>query len=174
MSAAVEQSVPEFGPCVLDVAAQRVAAALGIPASALGDGPIQPVSTARAKLLVPLRAEDVLDRLEPDLPLLWQVCDDLDVTGLYPFVRTASDVAARQFPRRAGYPEDPATGVAACALGAYLTVHEGGGPGWNGYSIRQGRAMGRPSRMLAETCLAQDGTITATRVGGRMRQESGP
>jgi hypothetical protein len=34
--------------------------------------------------------------------------------------------------------------------------------------------MGRPSRMLAETCLAEDGTITATRVGGHLRQESGP
>lgn len=171
MSAVVEQSVPAFGPEVTD---ERVLAALRLPASALGHGPVQPVSTARAKLMVPLRSEEVLDRLEPDLPALWQACDDLEVTGFYPFVRTAGDVAARQFPRRAGYPEDPATGVAACALGAYLTVHDGGAPGWNRYSIRQGRAMGRPSRMLAETCLAEDGTITATRVGGHLRQESGP
>jgi len=156
------------GPELTD---QWVLAALRLTASALGDGPIQPVSTARAKLMVPLCDEEVLDRLEPDLPLLWQVCDELDVTGFYPFSRTASGVAARQFPLRAGYPEDPATDIAACALGAYLTVRSGADPvpGWNRFSVRQGRAMGRPSRMLAETHVATDGTITATRVGGHLR-----
>jgi PhzF family phenazine biosynthesis protein len=93
----------------------------------------------------------------------------LEVTGLYPFTRDASgaDAAARQFPRDAGYDEDPATGVAACALGAYLTAASGA-DGWNTWTIAQGRAMGRPSLISAESLRTGDG-IAATRVGGTMR-----
>jgi predicted PhzF superfamily epimerase YddE/YHI9 len=48
----------------------------------------------------------------------------LEVTGLYPFKlrpRNPNAIAeARQFPYGGGVPEDPVTGVAAYALGAYL------------------------------------------------------
>jgi PhzF family phenazine biosynthesis protein len=168
--AIVEQSPPRFGPRITAGQQDRLWSALRLPAAALDprQGPIRSVSTARPKLMIPLRDEDVLDGLAPDFPLLWDVCDELDVTGCYPFTRrvAGADAAARQFPLRAGYPEDPATGVAACALGAYLTGTE---PGTHRFVIVQGRAMGRPSRIEAETDVAADGTITATRVGGPMR-----
>jgi PhzF family phenazine biosynthesis protein len=168
--AIVAQSPPTFGPALTARQRDRLLSALGLPESALdlGLGPIRSVSTARPKLMIPLRDEHVLDGLTPDFARLWDICDELDVTGCYPFTRGAADVdaAARQFPRRAGYPEDPATGVAACALGAYLAGTE---PGTHRFVVAQGRAMGRPSRIEVEVDVTADGTITATRVGGHMR-----
>jgi trans-2,3-dihydro-3-hydroxyanthranilate isomerase len=164
-TAVVEQFPPTFGPEVTDV--DRVLAALGLPVSALGPGPVQSVSTARPKLMVPLRDEQTLDGITPDFELLWQVSEELDVTGCYPFVHDTNGSAARQFPLRAGYPEDSATGVAACALGAYLATRD---QGWQRFPIRQGRAMGRPSLIVAEA-LVTDGQITETRVGGGMHED---
>jgi PhzF family phenazine biosynthesis protein len=166
-TATVEQFAPTFGPEITDL--DQVLAALCLPAGALGTGPVRSVSTARPKLMVPVRDQDILDGLDPDYELLWTACEQLDVTGCYPFVRDHEGAAARQFPLRAGYPEDPATGVAACALGAYLA--DPAQPGWHRFSISQGRAMGRPSLIIAEA-LVEDGQITATRVGGGMREGS--
>jgi Phenazine biosynthesis-like protein len=54
-------------------------------------------------------------------------CDRYQTTGFYFFtlMRQSSefDIEARQYPKRAGYNEDPATGIAACALGVYLTYY---------------------------------------------------
>jgi trans-2,3-dihydro-3-hydroxyanthranilate isomerase len=135
-------------------AAAEVAAALRIPPSAVG-GPLRPVQTvsvARAKTIVPLSGEDVLDSLQPDFPALEALCERYGSTGCYPFALSASgryQVAARQFPVRNGYPEDPATGVAAGALAAYLDGQGLGPAAAGGYRIAQGRAMGRPSLITA-------------------------
>jgi PhzF family phenazine biosynthesis protein len=176
-AATVQQFAPRFGAPLGAEARGRVSTALGLPESALavGVGPIQAVSTARPKLMIPLVDEAALDGLAPDLELLWTVCDELAVTGFYPFTVDAADadIAARQFPLRAGYAEDPATGVAACALGAYLAVRSGAGDGWRRWRIAQGRALGRPSLILAEA-LVEGGEVVATRVGGRMDRTGPP
>ncbi|QBD76074.1 PhzF family phenazine biosynthesis isomerase [Ktedonosporobacter rubrisoli] len=152
----------------------EVARVLHIPEEAihLAWGPIQSVSTSRAKLMVPLRDYHILDSLQPDFEALWQLCDTYQTTGFYPFTLQTREpglqVEARQFPRRAGFNEDPATGVAACALGAYLTEHEILGkktPGWHSFTIGQGYAMGRASRLLAEAYVANT-TIKLTRIKG--------
>ena len=176
-SATVSQFLPQFGPALSDEASRaRLLAALGVSEDALatGVGPVVSVSTARPKLMIPLVDEATLDSLAPDFDALESVCDELGVTGAYPFTLDAAgaDVAARQFPVRAGYAEDPATGVAACALGAYLAVQGGGVDGWRSWRIAQGRAIGRPSLIVAEA-LVEDGAVVATRVGGSM-QRSGP
>jgi trans-2,3-dihydro-3-hydroxyanthranilate isomerase len=148
----VQMAKPEIAGSAPTVA--EIAAALRIPPSAVG-GPlrlVQTVSVARAKTIVPLSEEAVLDSLKPDFPGLEALCERYGSTGIYAFALSASgryQVAARQFPVRVGYPEDPATGVAAGALAAYL---DGQGlrpaaPG--GYRIAQGRAMGRPSLITA-------------------------
>jgi PhzF family phenazine biosynthesis protein len=164
-AATVEQFPPAFAEPVADLT--EVVAALGSDDII---GPVQAVSTARPKLMIPVRDERVLDVLRPDFPRLWETCDALDVTGFYPFTTVAegADAAARQFPRRAGYDEDPATGVAACALGAYLTHQTAPRAGWHRYRIAQGRALGRPSLIMAQAHVDDDDQITATRVGGRM------
>src|SRR5690606_41767239 len=55
-------------------------------------------------------------------------------------------VDARQFPRSSGYPEDAATGIAAAAL-AFGLLHDGLVDPARPVTVRQGRAMGRPSRI---------------------------
>ena len=165
----VEQFPPTFAET--NPTQAEVAAALGIAEDLIDTraGPIQAVSTARAKLMVPLRDYRALDTLQPDFEKLWAVCEKFKNTGFYAFTletrRPQFDIDARQFPLRAGYPEDPATGVAACALASYLVVNREGKEGWNGYQIAQGFAMDRPSVIRAEA-FVQDGRITATRVGG--------
>ena len=114
----------------------------------------------------------MLDRLHPDFPYLWDLCDRYGTTGFYPYAMETGPFGdpiffARQFPKRAGYPEDPATGVAASALGAYLAqycvipVQNG----WNRYAIRQGDAMGRPSILYSDIWM-EEGIIRKTRVCG--------
>jgi trans-2,3-dihydro-3-hydroxyanthranilate isomerase len=169
-AATVTQFPPVFGAELTAAERDRVVTALCLPPDALGDGPLRSVSTARAKLMVPVRDEAALDALAPDFEALWEVCEALGVTGCYPYTTAAAgaDVATRQFPVRAGYVEDPATGVAACALGALLAM--GSDCGWHRYRIAQGRALGRPSLILAEALTDRSGAVMACRVGGTMQQ----
>jgi PhzF family phenazine biosynthesis protein len=169
----VSQLAPRFGPIVRDVS--PVVAALGIREIDIdgGAGPVRSVSTSRSKLLIPLRDASVLDNLNPDLEALWTLCDWIGTTGLYPFTLRPRDrdvdAEARQFPCRAGYAEDPATGVATAALAAYLAHHATAAtanvsrPGR--IRVGQGRAMGRPSVMEAEAVVVAKRVVGA-RVGG--------
>jgi trans-2,3-dihydro-3-hydroxyanthranilate isomerase len=111
-------------------------------------------STSRAKTLVRVATVAQLDALEPTLEDVEVVCTDADSTGLYPYaIDTGPDgsatVAARQFPRSSGYPEDAATGIAAAALWSYLSgtgaVARGEPSALVTTTIRQGEAMGCPS-----------------------------
>lgn len=174
--AVIDQARLTFGAPVQSVADVLEVLGLGMEDLDLGVGPVQSVSTARAKLMIPLVNERSLDAIVLDAPAAWDLCDQLNVTGLYPFTVAVDgvDAAARQFPRRAGYDEDPATGVAACALGAYLTIYQprSGAGGWQPHHIAQGRAMGRPSLIDAEALREENGDgVSASRVGGSMRAE---
>jgi PhzF family phenazine biosynthesis protein len=168
----VEQFAPVFSPTSPSL--EDVAGALRILPEAvrLDWGPLQTVSTARPKLIIPLEGTQLLDGLRPDFEALWHVCDIYEITGFYPFTlqtrSQALQAEARQFPKRAGYNEDPATGTAACALSAYLTKHhvlQDTFEGWHTYVIGQGYAMGHPSMLVAEA-FVQHGMITKTRVKG--------
>lgn len=162
------QNAPVFGA---SVDASTAARALGIATEEieLSAGPIQVVSVSRGKLLVPLRDEQVLNRLTPDFESLWWLCESLEVSGLYPFTRLTdkpgANAEARQFPLRAGFPEDAATGVAAAALAAYLARYDcASADGHYEFRIAQGYAMGRPSQIdaIAE-CANGRGIATALR-----------
>ena len=153
---------PTFSP--VNPPALAVADVLGITTAdfALDLGPIRSVSTARPKLVVPLADVKQLHDLRPNWSALWDLCDRFQTTGVYAFCRGAhpDSFHARQFPVRAGYPEDAATGLAAGALGAHLTDALPGRPsGPYSYRIHQGEAMGRPSLLHASACL--NGSIVA-------------
>ncbi len=111
--------------------------------------------------------------MKPDFEGLWKLCDAVGVTGLYPFTRhtnkTNAWAEARQFPVRAGFVEDAATGVAAAALAAYLVKYDlACQPGHHEFRIAQGYAMGAPS--LIETISdCAGGKITRTAIQGTAR-----
>lgn len=170
----IDVGVTQFPPEFSEKAPSQgqICRAFRIGSEQLGEGPIQCVSTSRSKLMVPLVSRDVLDHLTPDFEYLWQLCDECETSGFYPFVMESkkgdSICFARQFPNRSGYEEDPATGVAASALGTYL-IHHRLVPvceGWNYCTIYQGHAMGKPSVICADT-LVEHGQITGTRVRGK-------
>ncbi len=169
VSVTLEQLAPTFGP-IADI--ETTAKVLGTSAKFISrESPVQSVSVSRAKLLVPLRDSNVLAQLVPDFPKMWELCDELNVSGIYAFTRETdkswADAEARQFPLRAGFPEDAATGVAAGALGAYLTHYDRNNrSGEHTFRIAQGYAMGAASEIevLVE---CQDMNITRTAVCGR-------
>jgi PhzF family phenazine biosynthesis protein len=164
----VEQYPPQSGPPAAIGA--EIAAALGLPQGSI-TAPIRPVSVSRAKLIVPLTDADAVHRVRPDFPALWELCRALATTGAYVFAPHQDGdprhVVARQFPVDAGYPEDPATGVAAAALAAYLASElRPAEPAWTRVVIDQGDAMGQPSRLRAAALAGPDG-ITRTSVTGQ-------
>ncbi len=175
----VEQFPPTFfeGQPERQPSREEVAAVLGVDAQVIDEsvGAIQLVSVSRSKMLIPLQDVATLDSFQPVQERVRQLCERYATTGLYPFtLRTRSpklQAEARQFPKNAGYLEDPATGVAAAALAAYL-IRAGAiipsGNGWQVLSIGQGDAMGQPSLMRAEVLL-EGGVITRTRITGQAR-----
>lgn len=171
----VEQFAPTFGPLQPDPVAVAAALCIPVQAIALDVGPIQSVSVSRAKLIVPLHERDMLNTLQPDFETLWSLCDRYAATGFYPFTTAGGNSGthawARQFPKRAGYNEDPATGVAACALGAYFVQYALFGEkneGWHNFKIEQGHTMGRPS-IIEVGAKVEHGRIVATRMSGHAR-----
>ena len=140
---AVEHVAAEAIPDVLDV--------LGILPADLADRPVRNARTSRTKTLIPVVDPATLDRIQPDFDRVERVCERIDSTGLYPYAVSDPEgrvFDARQFPRSSGYPEDPATGIAAAALVFGLLadglVERDGKP----IRVRQGRAMGRPSEIV--------------------------
>ncbi|KAJ5923502.1 hypothetical protein N7454_008747 [Penicillium verhagenii] len=122
------------------------------------DLPIQNARTSRTKTLIPLKSREVLQNLRPDPEAIVRVCESVDSTGLYPYV--VLDAAeqlfeARQFPRSAGYVEDPATGIAAAALVFGLVGDGCGIVAEKPVRVRQGWAMGKASEI--RVCLRQGG-----------------
>ncbi|MEJ2539278.1 MAG: PhzF family phenazine biosynthesis protein [Gemmatimonadota bacterium] len=73
------------------------------------------------------------------------------------------DLHVRMFAPDAGVPEDPATGSAAAALGAYLGTRATDGD--HAWTLEQGLEMGRPSR-LSLRIEAEGGEAVVVRVGG--------
>jgi PhzF family phenazine biosynthesis protein len=130
---------------------QEICEVLGIGPEALGSPelPIESVSVSRPKLIVPVHSPEVLNALTPDFDALRQLCQEHETTGLYPFAFGPDGLEARQFPANSGYDEDAATGVAAGALAAYVTRYARGVEHRSWITIRQGRAMGRPSLIEA-------------------------
>jgi len=96
---------------------------------------------------VPVRDEAVarasLPRAMPDLPT---TADPLGGINLYS-VTEDLQVHSRVFVPELAVPEDPATGSAAAGLGMALRARGLAGAG-DGYRIRQGIEMGRPSVLL--------------------------
>ena len=156
------QLPPAFGPVFED--RELIARAIGLEASDLDpDLPVRTVSTGLPPTIVPLRDAETLRRAVRNAAV---VADAVAASGgedLYLFAVTEEGVTARMFDAELGVGEDPATGSAAGALGAYLAEHDlAGMPG--SVLIRQGAQVGRPSELFVEIS-SEDG-VWRVRVGG--------
>lgn len=76
-----------------------------------------------------------------------------------------ADVHVRMYAPGSGVSEDPATGSAAAALGAYLAAADGRDEGTLAWTVTQGTEIGRPSTIQVEAD-RRGGRTDAIRVGG--------
>ncbi|MCA9464780.1 MAG: PhzF family phenazine biosynthesis protein, partial [Nitrospira sp.] len=123
-------------------------------------------------LIVPLKSLTAVKSIEVNHSLILEVCSRWGVNGILAFssmtVEENASVHARMFADPIGIPEDPATGSAGGALGAYL-VKNGVvevGPTTE-VVIEQGYEIDRPSRILVQV-FSDDDTIKSVKVGGQV------
>lgn len=136
--------------------------------------PIQIISTGMKFLVVPVRALADLRNCRVNASLLAEIYKRHNATGCYAFSRETIEVGAaranaRMFAPDDNIPEDPATGSAGGALGAYLVYHGALSnkpvDGVFKFVIEQGDFIHRPSRLNIEV-KGKTGAIEEVRVGG--------
>lgn len=151
----------------------KVASALGLAKHVIADTkwPIEVVSTGLPVMIVPVRTLTAVRSIRPDASAIIDVCRRFGANGIMVFttvtVEPSATVHARMFAPSIGILEDPATGSASGALGAYLVQ--------NGVvdvaptteiAVEQGYEIERPSRILVQV-ESDDDVIQAVKVGGQ-------
>jgi trans-2,3-dihydro-3-hydroxyanthranilate isomerase len=170
------QGRPTFHALLEDVA--ELAEGLGLPPSAIsGAGcPVQVVSTGVPQMMVPVRSltqVKALDASRLNVAALSRVCRATGTECVMVFTfeteHPDSTVHVRMFAPLLGVPEDPATGSANGALGAYLVHHRAlpVSEPTTQFLSEQGAELGRPSTLYVEVD-SQGEEITAVRVGGQV------
>jgi trans-2,3-dihydro-3-hydroxyanthranilate isomerase len=153
-------------PALLDpLPAAEAAAIAGVPVEAVEEQPCSLVLSGPLYLLVPLADGTALDRLAPDLEALRRLGARLDrLPALFAFAMSGTgdeaSVRARMFFDAGSLREDPATGSAVAALGAWVRA-TGVASLPAELHVRQGEAMGRPSDLylrVDETALRLSGS----------------
>ncbi len=152
----------------------HIAKALGLPKYQIVDtkAPVMVVSTGLPVVIVPVRALTAVRSIEPDASAIVDMCERFGTNGIMVFttmtVEDHATVHTRMFAPAIGILEDPATGSASGAMGAYL-VHNGlveVGP-LTEIIIEQGYEIGRPSRILVQV-ESDDDAIQTVKVGGQV------
>ena len=156
----------------------ELAEGLGLsPEAIAGTGlPVQIVSTGVPQMMVPVRSlaeVQALDAGQLNVAALGRACRAVGTECVMVFTfeteRPESTVHVRMFAPLLGVPEDPATGSANGALGAYL-VHHRAVPVAEPTTFlisEQGVEIGRPSTLYVEVDRFGE-EITAVRVGGQV------
>jgi len=153
----------------------EVARALGLAREDLDEAlPIQVITTGLPCLAVPIRSLADLRDCRINATLLADIYTRHGGTGCHAFTRETLEVGAsrahaRFFAPADNIPEDPATGSACGALGAYL-IHHGGlalepEDGRYKFVIEQGDFIHRPSRINLDV-KGKRGRVEEVKVGG--------
>jgi trans-2,3-dihydro-3-hydroxyanthranilate isomerase len=153
----------------------ELARALGLDREELDESlPIQVITTGLSCLAVPVRSLADLRDCHINTSLLAEIYTRRGGTGCLAFTRETIEVGparahARFFAPADNIPEDPATGSACGALGAYL-VHHGGlslepEDGRYKFVIEQGDFIHRPSRINLDV-KGERGRIEEVKLGG--------
>ena len=153
----------------------EVARALGLAREDLDESlPIQVITTGLSCLAVPVRSLADLRDCHVNTSLLSDIYTRHGGTGCHAFTRETLEVGAarahaRFFAPADNIPEDPATGSACGALGAYLVHHDALSlepeNGVYKFVIEQGDFIHRPSRINLEV-KGKAGSVEEVRVGG--------
>ncbi len=151
----------------------EVANALGLSKGSITETkfPVGLVSTGLPVMIVPVRTLTAVRSIVPNLTAINDLCSRFGVNGIMVFttitVEEQSTVHTRMFAPSIGVAEDPATGSASGALGAYLVQ-------FGVVEVRptteiiaeQGYEVDRPSRILIGV-ESDDDVIQEVKVGGQ-------
>jgi len=171
------QDRPTFHAVLEDVT--NLAAGLGLAPEAITETglPVQVVSTGLPQMMVPVRSLAEVQALHPgrlNTSALDRAChavgaEQCVMVFTFETERPEAMVHVRMFAPLLGVPEDPATGSANGALGAYLVHHRAVPVTEPTVHIvsEQGAEMGRPSTLHVEVDLSGDEPV-AVRVGGQV------
>lgn len=151
-----------------------VAAAIGLPESALGPHAIGNFEGGPAFLYAQVADLDALARAAPRQPGWGEMhaaaaIDDTGRSGVGLYLYSDgrdTDLQARMFAPNDGIPEDPATGSATAILAGQLLANGALKEGETVLRIAQGVEMGRPSR-LRLSVEVRDGAVSRIRVAGQ-------
>ena len=170
----MSQPKPQF----LDVieepeALYAIARSLGITKALITETrfPVQVVSTGLPVIIVPVRTLTAVRSIVPDVAAIAELSQQYGANGLMVFstmtVEQSSTVHTRMFAPMIGIIEDPATGSASGALGAYLVQHGvvDIGP-MTEITAEQGYEIDRPSRILIQVDSDEE-VIQSVMVGGQ-------
>ncbi|THJ12975.1 MAG: PhzF family phenazine biosynthesis protein [Nitrospira sp. CG24C] len=168
------QPKPEFlGPVDAIEDVYKIAGALGLAKYAITDmkWPIEVVSTGLPVLIVPVRTLTAVRSIQPNASAIMDICSRFGANGIMVFttvtVEPSSTVHARMFAPSIGILEDPATGSASGALGAYL-VQKGvvDVAPTTDIVVEQGYEIERPSQIFVRV-ESDDDIIKTVKVGGQ-------
>ncbi|SFF91122.1 phenazine biosynthesis protein PhzF family [Halopelagius inordinatus] len=160
------QDAPSVTP--VEVEYDRLGAALGIDPEALRDigqdASVAVASTGLPFLVVPVNFLEHLGNADPNFAAVEELAAEHDAAGVYAFTFDVLDadstIHARAFAPGIGVPEDPVTGTAAGACGAYLRQSNAFDETPEEIVVEQGHFVDRPGRVRVRAG-------TAIRVGGR-------
>ena len=169
------QPKPQFLGAVEDVEdLYDIARALGLSKNLITETkwPVEVASTGLPVMIVPIRTLTAVRSIIPDVSAITRLCERYGANGILVFttmtVEQQSTVHTRVFAPSIGILEDPATGSASGALGAYL-VQNGVvevGP-MTEIIVEQGYEIERPSRILVRV-ESDDDAIQTVKVGGQV------
>ncbi|SEH39026.1 phenazine biosynthesis protein PhzF family [Halopenitus malekzadehii] len=171
------QSTPTVEP--VEVTYDRVGETIGIDPAALtdvgADLPIARASTGVTFLMVPVNFLERLLEADPSMAAIETLTDDLDVAGIFAFtfdtVAADATIHARAWVPGVGVPEDPVTGTASGACGAYLhrqAAFDGDPPAE--IVVEQGHVLDRPGRVRVRVRDAETDADTSVSIAGRAAQ----
>jgi len=149
----------------------EILSAIGIAENAAADYPVAIASTGHSKVMVPIRSNQLLHSLKPDMRALGRISEKIGCNGYYVFTLNPGEnvlVHGRMFAPAIGIGEDPVTGNANGPLGAYL-VHYGilqkrDDPAFD-FDILQGEAIGRAGGMRVHV-EKEDGKPALVQISG--------
>jgi len=169
------QPKPEFlGKIDAPDTLPAIANALGMDKRAISDAkfPIEVISTGLPVIIVPVRTLTAVRSIVPNPTAITEFCRRHGANGIMVFTTVTVDefstVHTRMFASPIGILEDPATGSASGALGAYLVQN-----GVVEVAItteiisEQGYEMDRPSRIIIQV-ESDDDMIQEVKVGGEV------
>jgi len=153
----------------------ELARALGLTTEEFDETlPIQVIATGLPFLAVPIRSLADVGRCKVNASLLTEIYQRAGATGCQVFTRETIEIGdarahVRMFAPGDNIAEDPATGSAAGALGAYLVYHGASNAetiaGRVKFVLEQGDFIHRPSRINLDV-KGSAGAIEEVRVGG--------